>query len=452
MKTFDIVVIGGGTAGMAAVLRCAELGQKPCLIEAGRWGGYCVNRGAYPVQAMLSATDGRQGAETANAARDGFRRGRDVAESLSVKWEETLKARKVEVVRGRATLRGAGEISVCGDDGELRLRAGKIILAPGVVPVSRPLLPLDGRLVLSAEEVFGEARDIPKQILILGGGKAGCEFATLFNRLGSRVFVLESSSRLLAGQDPDLTLALEEEMKRRKVKLLLHKKLVSVFKNDGILDITLEGDVKFSVDQVVAVDAYQANTRELGLAEAGVRTGEKQEILVDEWLQTSVAGVFAAGSVLGRGHDESLSAETGRIAAENVVGREERKPFRRERVPFLIYSDPEVASVGCCPADAHLQGYRVAEGVCDFAKLDHAGITGDSAGLVKIVIDKPTRKVIGAHILGTGATEMITLAALAIEKGLTVNDLAELTTGWSGRYQGIKRAARACIRYLAGKR
>jgi len=289
-------------------------------------------------------------------------------------------------------------------------------------------------------------RQIPESVLILGGGRVGCEWATLFNSLGSKTFLCDDHPRLLREQDPNVTETVENELKRQKVKILLNKRIISIFKDGNKIDIALDGGVKFSVNVIVVTTPRRAGTRDLHAGPLGIRLGEHNQVLVDETTETTAKGVFAVGSVTGRQSYDCFSEEEGRVAAENALGKKAR--LNADWVPQIIYTRPEIATVGCFARDAHHQGFRAVEGKVDISEIDHSLIHEEARGFFKVVADKTTKKVIGGQIVAEGASEAIALILLAIKKGLPINSLARLSCGGSTRFQGIREAAKACVKAI----
>lgn len=438
MEIYDIAVLGGGIAGLSAAIHASELGGKVCLIEKEHIGGACF-RSYYPLRmAMTSAVTGRGMLENTKG----------LASAISSRWLETIKSKRVVYKNGNGVLINNTEIMIGSEGREEVIKAGKIIIATGSVPIPSPSMPFDGETVLSPDDVIS-MREIPENILIVGGDRVGCELATLFNRWGSKVFLCDPRSHVIGEQDPDIITALEEELKKQKIKLLLNRKPVSMFKEGGKVDITLDGEIKLSTDKIILSGARKSNTGNLDAARLGLRLGERNEVLVNEKMESSVPGIYAVGSVTGSCPDPVLSEEGGRVAAKNAMGKD--RTLNLDHVPVITHTDPEIVSVGCSVKNAQYKGFRAVEGRCDYNALDHSLVSGETVGLFKVVADKTTKKVIGVHIFGRGASEMITLAALAIKKGLAVSDLAALSCGWPTRFQGFKRAARMCLDNLSSR-
>ncbi len=442
IESADVVVIGGGVAGVSAALRAVELGAKTFLVERAELGGQCLHRGLYAIKTALMRLEALKESAAGSASPDVaglFQTVKTAANNISAQWEQNLEKRKVQVLKGTGSLVGGGKILVQGAEGERLIQSPKTILALGSAPKEDPLIPFDGETVFSAEEIF-EFQELPKNILIQGANRCGIELAALLNQLGSRVFLNDEGSRLLPGRDPDLGLFLEEQMKKRKIKSLLNKKISSVFKNAGALDVNLETGIKFSTDAMILCRANKANSE--ALQGTGIDLGEEGEVWVNEFMETTFKGTYAVGSLTGRERDPLLSEEEGRAAAQNALGKV--TPLDSKQTPYLLHSNSPIASVGVVCAEAHHYGFQAVEGKCDLSKLDFALAKGEVVGWMKIVGDKSSKKIIGAHLCGPGAHEALHLAALAIRKGLSVKDFAEMTCDWPSPFLGLKKAARSC--------
>ena len=452
MDEFDVAVLGAGIAGISAATRASELGAKVCLIEKDKLGGRCFNKGLYPYRRMMAqmANNGiNMQLEAGNNREEILRLFEDAqqfSQSIAGKWESTLKDRGVRIEFGEAVASGPNEVRIVGPDEEKSIIAKKIIFALGSSIKPPPTIPFDGERIISRDDIFKIGK-VPASVLIVGGGSEGCELASLYNRLGSKTFLCEEGPRLLANQDPDITDSMEKDMKIRKVKVLLNKKIISIFKDAETIDISLDGGVKFSVQTIVLAAGRMARTRGLNAEQFGIRMGERQQILVDEKQETTAKGIYAIGSVTGRKSFDGLSEEEGRVAAENALGK--NKSLNVDWIPQEIYTDPEIATVGCFARDAHHKGFRGIEGRCDLECLDHSILSDEESGFFKIVADKSTKKVIGGQIVCKHASEFIPLILLAIKKGLTVNSLARLSCGVSAQFQGIQQAAKACVRAMS---
>ncbi len=443
MNEFDVAVLGAGISGISAAMRAAELEARVCLIEKSEIGGRCFHNGLYPYRHMMV----RLARNTASSEEKekGLAELQAVSHSVAEKWCAKLIDKGIQIECGQGVLSGPCEIKIQGAKEEKIIRAKKIIIATGSTVSASATIPFDAERIISADTVFQQRR-IPASVLVLGGGKTGCELATLYSRLGSKTFLCAESPRLLSDQDPDVTEAVEIELKRQKIKTLLNKRVISIFKDDDKIDIALDGGVKFSVNTIVMTNPRQAQTEDLNAEAWGIRLGEKKQILVDETMQTSLQGVFAVGSVTGRTGHDCLSEEEGRVAAENALGK--KAQVYTDWIPQIIYMTPEIATVGCYARDAHHKGFRAVEGKFNAEEGDYSLIHTTRPGFFKIVADKKSKKVIGGQIVAERASEIIPLILLAIKKGLPANSLARLASGSSTQFQGVREAAKACVEAL----
>ncbi|GJL78138.1 MAG: dihydrolipoyl dehydrogenase [Nitrospinaceae bacterium] len=453
MDEFEIAILGAGISGISAAQRAAESGARVCLIEKDRIGGRCVHQGLFPYMRMMNQIvingSGASQREAGGRGREEisklFEDTIQFSQEISKKREAALKESGVHIETGEGTLIGPNEIRILGPMEEKVVKAQKIIVATGSDMEAPATMPFDGERIISCDEVFKVGK-APDSVLILGGGGAGCELASLYNRLGSKTFLSDEASRLLQDQDTDIIEAAEGGMKKQKVKMLLNKKVVSIFKDESAIDISLDGGVKFAVQTMVLMSGRKARTQNLGADAIGVRIGEKRQILVDEKQETTVNGVYAVGSVTGRASFHGLSEEEGRVAVENALGK--KASLNKDWIPRIVYTHPEIATVGCHAQDAHHKGFRAVEGICTNNQLEPSLIRAGDAGLFKIVADKTSRKIIGGQIVSSRASEFIPLILLSIKRGLPVSSLARLSCGISTPLQGIREAARACVQAL----
>lgn len=451
MDEFDVAILGAGISGLSAAKRASELGAKVCLIEKDKFGGRCFNKGLYPYRRMMAQManngidmQGEGGGRQEEIVRL-FEDSRQLSQAITEKWESTLKGQGVQIIYGEAIASGLNEVKVVGQDEETIIRAKKIIFALGSSIEPPSTIPFDEERIISRDDIFKIGK-VPASVLILGGGGEGCELALLYNRLGSKTFLCEEGPRLLESQDPDITDAMEREMKTRRVKVLLNKKVISIFKQADTIDISLEGGVKFAAQTIVLTSGRMARTNGFDAEKFGIRMGEQHQILVDEKMETTAKGIYAVGSVTGRKSFDGLSEEEGKVAAENALGKD--KSLNIDWIPKVIYTYPEMATVGCFARDAHHKGFRGIEGRCDLKSLDHSIFGDEGQGFFKIVADKSSKKVIGGQIVCKRASEFIPLILFVIKKGMTVNSLASLSCGFSSQFQGIQQAAKACARAM----
>ena len=385
MKIFDVVVIGAGPAGVSAALRAADQGAHVCIVEHDRIGGSCFRNGLYSFKAALAKLKDDESGVITNGVVDFGKLSQSVAEtmeSISQKWKANLAELGVKIEFGRGIPLSPALLQIESGGKISEIHAKKIILATGSHPLSIPTLPFEENIIISADDVF-KSSTIPKSVFIMGSGRNGCEIASLYQRLGSKVFLSNYESRLISDQDPDIIDALENTLKKLKVKLLLDKNLSSYFKNNGRFDITLSGGVKFQAEKIVQNLGREGSSLNLKCESLGIRLGECKEILVNEYFETSTTGIFAAGSVTGRKTTSGVSVEEGRIAADNAMGNS--KLLNYDWNPFIVFTEPEIACVGCFADEAHHKGFRAVEGKKKSENIDFGLLNNGTGGFLRLL-------------------------------------------------------------------
>ncbi len=443
MEEFDIVVIGGGTAGVAAAQSAVEQGARVGLVESNRLGGHSLFKGQLPLQILhdrVRKSDERVSLESLIHEVD------EQAGQTSKAIEERLRNSGVECIQGEGALAGNRQVLVGQGDSPTLLKAGKIIIATGSLPQPMDKIPFDDQSIFHIDRLL-DWKDAPASLLIVSGDKSGLEAAHLFNLLGTRVFLVDDNHRLIHERDPDLITALESGFKQQKIKTLLGKKIISIFKDTDKIDITLDGGVKFSTERVLVSGKRSGNTGQLDLNSLNIEQGAHQEIWVNENMETSLKDVFAAGSVTGRSRSLQISQEEGRVAGINAAGGNES--IDPDQISFCLKTQPEIASIGCLSGDAHYKGYRAVQGRYDFSGDDGSNSHGE--GFCKIIADRESKRLIGAQILGAQASEMMAVVQTSLREGATVKKLTQIseTTPFA---KLIISAAQECLRALSVRR
>jgi pyruvate/2-oxoglutarate dehydrogenase complex dihydrolipoamide dehydrogenase (E3) component len=442
MKEFDVVVVGGGTAGIAAAQSAVEQGGGVALVESNRPGGHSLFRGQLPLQIMQEQMEN---SDESISFESLVQQVNERAEKIANEIEEGLKNSGVEYIKGEGALAGNGQVAVCQEEDSSLLKSGKIIIATGSLPKPVAEIPFDDQSIFHSDRILGW-NEVPGSLLIVGADKTGLEASYLFRLLGTKVFLVDENHRLIHDKDPDLINALEAGFKRQKIKTLLGKKIISLFKDIGKIDVTLEGGVKFSTEKILVSGERLGNTAKLGLDSLNIEQGANQEIWVNENMETSLKGVYAVGSVTGRSRSIQISKEEGRVAGINAAGGSES--VDHSQIPFCLQVQPEIASVGCLSGDAHYKGYRAVEGRYDSSGTDGSNNHG---GFCKIIADRESKKIIGAQILGAQASESIVQLQSNIRVGLPVEKLAQ-TSEPSSFFKPVISAARKCVKALSARR
>ncbi|MCS6860503.1 MAG: dihydrolipoyl dehydrogenase [Abditibacteriales bacterium] len=433
-RAFDVVVIGGGPGGYAAAVRVAELGGRVLLVEKDDLGGAHVNRGGVSSKALLDSVNLLRWLENAEDfgvevrhIRPLFdrmmRRQARLVRQWRAAWELFAGDHHVQVARGRARLVEPHVVEVELRDGKVeRFKALSVIVATGSSPAPPPVPGGDGAGVLTSDNVW-EMEELPSSLVVLGGGYVGVEFAYLFAQLGAQVALVEVLPRILATEDKDISKEMTRLLEESGVRLCLNAKVVGIAdyeKQKVVFFEGLNGPGEVVAAKVLAVAGRKPNIAHLGLEAVGVRI-EAGRIMADDHLRTSVKGIYAVGDVLRGDGWAHLAAAEGIVAGENAMGGDRR--IEREGVPRCLYTSPEIASVGLTELQAQEQGRAIRTGLARFRFNERALIAGEREGFVKVIVSEPTEQVIGVHIIGARAVDLVAAGVLTLKAGLTVNEL-----------------------------
>jgi dihydrolipoamide dehydrogenase len=441
-NSYDVVIIGAGTGGYVAAIRCAQLGQKVAVVEKQKaLGGTCLIWGCIPTKALLEHAhalkvirDAREWGVTLPAATPTIdmnqvqsRKDRIVT-GLTKGIEFLFKKNKIDWVKGTARLAGKGKIDIV--EGEKQtLEAKEIVIATGSSARSVPGIEIDHQRIITSDEAIG-LKDVPKTLVIMGSGAVGVEFASIYRRFGSEVTIIELLPRLVPLEDEAVSAELEKSFKRQGIKSLTGTKVTKAAAGAGGVDIeaqTPDGHgQKLKADLLLVATGRGPVTTGLGAEQAGIAM-EKGYIKVDELYRTSVPNVSAIGDVitLGTGAHPQLahvSSAEGILVAERIAGQEVR-PINYDHVPNCTYCDPEIGSVGLTEAEARQKGYDVRVGSFPFGVLGRAKMAGEGEGFVKIVADRKYDEILGVHMIGPRSTELVAEAVLALRLECTVEEL-----------------------------
>jgi dihydrolipoamide dehydrogenase len=427
-QSFDVVVIGGGPGGYVAALRAAQLGAKAAVIERDRVGGTCLVRGCIPTKALLQSAElytlakaGRQfGIVSPQIGLDwsaALARKAGVVDKLVKGVEGLLKAGGVSLIHGTARLAGSGKVDVSGES----IQAKDIVIATGSA-VAR--IPLKGaELTIDSDQIL-ELKEIPGRLAVIGGGVVGMEFAAMFAALGSKVTVLEMLPQILPMVDADLVTVYAKHLAGLGGEIHTNARVEGVGKRNGGLQVRFssggEGGA-VDADQVLLAVGRVPYTQGLEAEKAGVKL-ERGRVVVDEHLHTSADGIWAIGDVIGGIMLAHVASYEGVCAVENITGHSDRIPDYHA-APNCIYTDPEIAHVGLGEKEAKEKGLDVKVGRFPFAASARALTLGQSEGFVKVVADASSGRLLGAHIIGPRATDLIAEATLAVQNGLTLEQI-----------------------------
>lgn len=426
---YDVAIIGGGPGGYVCAIRCAQYGKKVVIVEQSDFGGTCLNRGCIPTKALLHS------AELYEAAKEAEKLGimikeisfdyekmaanKDkVVKTLRNGVESLLKGNRIEIIRGKARLTGGTGFEAAGK----AYRAEKLILAAGSVPASLSVKGADHPSVMNSDDVLAMTQ-APKSVTIIGGGVIGIEFAALFCSLGIKVSVVEMLPTILNGQDSDVCRIMESHLQKQGMEIFTNTKLLEIENGKVCICEKDEGTFEIAADQVIVATGRKANSADLDLDAAGIRT-EKGFILVDDQMRTNISNIYAIGDLTGKIQLAHVASAQGLVAAANACGKEEKR-MRYDVVPACIYTNPEIASVGLTEAQAKKRGFSIVVGTFNVGTNGRSMIMGKNEGLAKIITDQKTGEILGAHLVAPHATDMIAEIAVAMNAEATIEEVAD---------------------------
>ncbi|HQA60206.1 MAG: dihydrolipoyl dehydrogenase [Tepidanaerobacteraceae bacterium] len=430
---YDIAIIGGGPGGYVAAIYAGKKKAKVALVEKGELGGTCLNRGCIPtkslihganlLQAIKSAKDFGITADNVNIDWDKLQKKTSrIVKTLTKGVENLLKANNVTVMQGRAKLSRKNTIEISGETGQSTITADNIILATGSVPTLVPIPGKELQNVMTSDQALflGE---IPSSILIIGGGVIGLEIGYVYNSFGCRITVVEMLPEILPRQDKEISLELKKQLERQGIEIYTDSMVRKIREKDGILQTVIETKegtktvdsekILMATGRAPAVDAF----KDIGLHI------EKSGVVVDEYLKTNIDNIYAVGDVTGKSMLAHVASHQGITAVKNILGENEKIDYKA--IPSCVYTSPEVASVGMTEDEARrLFRDNIRVGRFPYAASGKAKTLGEVNGFVKIISESKYNEILGVHIVGPSATELIAEAVLAIKLECTAEELA----------------------------
>lgn len=450
-RQFDIGIIGGGPGGYVAAIRAAQLGAKTALVEKQRLGGVCLNWGCIPTKALASTIEllmeieeaPKFGILVSEPGLDFSRmmaRKDQVVEQLVSGVESLMEAHKVQVIAGRGELGSPTEIRVSGESPQ-ELEVKKVIVATGSVPTRPPVPGVDLPGVVTSNEILA-MQEPPDTLVIVGGGVIGVELASIFNALGTKVTIIEMLPSLVEPVDEELRRRYTQLLRRQGVDIHLDSPLKAIRQAGSALEVVYkgaEGDLVVDADAVLVATGRVPYTDGLNLEQVGVKL-EKQAIAVDEHMSTNVPGIYAIGDVTGGGWMLAhVASREGEVAAEHALGRDSAMDYTA--VPNCVFTLPEMAGVGLTEQEVKARGIPYRKSRFPFRASGRALAMGQSTGLVKMISAKETGRLLGLHIMGPHATDLIAEGALAIQSGATAEDIIRTIHAHPTLPEAVREAA-----------
>ncbi|MBI4681835.1 MAG: dihydrolipoyl dehydrogenase [Nitrospirae bacterium] len=446
-----ITMLGAGPGGYVAAIRAAQLGADVTVIEESEVGGTCLNRGCIPTKTLTASAEVLY--KTRNAQNYGLELDGTISPNIQKIVERKnrvvdiqikgirglLKSWGVKLIEGRGVIVGPKKIKVTLKDGStVSVETDKIIIATGSKPAQIPVFQFDGKRVLSSDDAINPD-SIPQSLLVVGAGVIGCEFAFIYNEFGSDVTMVEMMPNAVSTEDEEISQVLERELKKKKITLLINTSVEKVDIKDNCVSVRLSNGKTVEAEKVLVSVGRAVNSKDIGLETVGVKTGQRGEIIVDSGMQTNIEGIYAIGDVVGGIMLAHLASKEGTVAAENAMGGNSKVNY--DVIPSAIFTSPEIGSVGLREKQAAERGIKYKTGRFQFRALGKAHAMGEIAGMFKIISEEGTDKILGAHIIGPHASDLVHEIAVAMENGLTVKDIARTIHAHPTLAEGIMEAA-----------
>ncbi len=448
---FDLLVIGGGSAGFSAAIKGSELGGRVAIVEKDTIGGTCVNRGCVPSKFMLFVTnffyeinENRFGLfgnkiqgfnmEEATSKKDVV-----VSEMRYKKYESLIPSIKAKYFRGTAIFEDENKIIVNGK----RIRADNIIIATGSRP-NRPIIPgIENARVLTSDEVF-ELKNVPESVIILGGRFVALELAQILRHAGSEVYLFQRSGRIIPNEEPEISEEMEKIMVDEGINIFTNTRIINAgISSKSFVEVEINNKLeKFYANYIILALGRVPNTENLNLKNIGVLMDENGHVKVDRTMKTSIENIYAAGDVSGKPYLVTKAGKEGSVAAENALLGNEKK-IDYFSLPHAIFTNPNIASVGITEEKAKEMNINVKTRVLKMEYVPKAELIMNTKGLIKMIVDAETDVVMGVHILGYDAAEIIQAASLIVKYRMTVDSVAEMFSVYPTMSESIKLIAQS---------
>jgi len=457
-KSYDVVVIGGGPAGYPAAIRAAQLGLSAVCIDDWKneegvrlFGGTCLNVGCIPSKALLESTELYHRAETEFAVHGisvsslGLdvakmqSRKRDIVKQLTMGIDALFKAAGVVGIKGRGKLLAGNRVEVTTDEGVQTIAGKHVVLATGSIPIELPIAKFDGKRIVDSTGALAFP-EVPKHLVVVGGGVIGLELGSVWLRLGAKVTVLEMAPTILPGMDAEIVRQADRIFRKQGFEIRTGTRVTGAEREGDVVTVSVEGSEPIEADYVLVSVGRRAYTQGMGYEEAGIPM-DRGVIRVDERYHTGVGSVYAIGDAIGGRMLAHKAEEEGVAAVENIAGKHGHVKY--DAVANVVYTWPEIASVGMTEEEAKADGREYRVGKFPFSANGRARAMAETDGLVKVIADAKTDRLLGLHILGPRASDLIAEAALAIEFESSAEDIARSVHAHPTLPEAVKEAALA---------
>lgn len=445
-ENYDVVILGGGTGGYVAAIVASQAGLKTAIVESEKIGGVCLHKGCIPTKSLLKSADiyktiqdsEKYGVVTSDPIfqwTNALERKDDVVHRLYNGVQSLMKQGKIDVYNGYGRILGpsifspmAGSISVEYGDGQDNdiLIPKNVVIATGSSPKILPNIKPDGNIILTSDHIF-DLDTLPKKLAIIGGGVIGIEWASFFTDVGCEVTVIEASNSILPEFDRDIVAFVERKLKQRGIRIITNASVSEVEKEETTAYVRISTETEATVietEKVLVAIGRQANTNNIGLQNTMIETNEDGSIKVNEFYQTKESHIYAIGDVIGGSMLAHAATYEARMAMDHICGR--HSISKQSSIPSCVYSDPEIGMIGLTEQAAIAQGYEVQVSKTYFHSIGKAFVNGDEEGFIKMISDKNTHDVIGIHIVGGLATELIVPGSMAFYFDASALELSEV--------------------------
>ena len=457
MKSYDVIVIGSGPGGYVSAIRCSQLGMKVAIVEKyNTMGGTCLNVGCIPSKALLDSShhydDAIKHFDTHGIEIPGqvkvnlekmMNRKQSVVDQTTVGIDFLMKKNKIDVYKGHGSFKTNNQILIVGDE-SIEIKSKYVIVATGSKPTSLPFVKVDKERIITSTEAL-KLKEIPKHLIIIGGGVIGLELGQVYKRLGSEVTVIEYMDRIIPNMDNSLSKELKKVLKKQKFKINTSHKVTSVKRSKNLVLVEAENGkgepISFEGDYCLVSVGRSPYTEGLNLSNAGIKLTKTGRIMVNESLQTSSDNIFAIGDVIDGQMLAHKAEEEGVFVAELIAGQKPHIDYNL--IPGVVYTWPEVASVGKTEEELKLNGVDYKSGQFPMRALGRSRASMDLDGFVKILADKKTDEILGVHMIGARCADLISEAVVAMEFRASAEDISRISHAHPTFTEAIKEAALA---------